>query len=187
MRYLAHYLIPDLVCESVYRVPFDRFFQDGIRVVAFDIDSTLVADGTPAPDAKIRRFLQSLQQKGLRTALVSNNKPERVKRFNKKLGLFAVSDAKKPSRRALRLITDHFRVTPREVLLVGDQLLTDVLAARRGGARSVVVRPIPSKENLFFRLKRLLEKPFLKAYEKMKKEGKTNEPTLLVSESSERE
>ncbi len=161
--------VPDLICEKVTEVPFDSFLEKGVSVIVFDIDNTLVSYETPLPTDSVKELLFSLKEKGVSVALVSNNTPERVALFNQSLGFFAVPDSHKPLKRALRPVMEHFSVPAHKVLLVGDQLLTDVLAARLWGAGAVTVFPIKKKENLFFRFKRLLEKPFLRVYDRRKR------------------
>lgn len=168
MKSLFHYLIPDLICDSVRQIPFEAFEKQGVRLVIFDIDNTLVSYETPIPDDALREFLLSFEKRGVRVALVSNNSPERVEIFNRSLGFFVVSDAHKPLKRALKPVFEHFSIPSDQVLLVGDQLLTDVFAARLFGIRAVLVSPIQPKENSFFRFKRFLEKPFIWAYYRKK-------------------
>ena len=55
---------------------------------------------------------------------------------------------------------------PEETASVGDQVFTDVLAANRAGLYSVLVKPIKDKKSLFFRFKRLLERPVIAKYRK---------------------
>ena len=61
-------------------------------------------------------------------------------------------------------------VSTSEAILMGDQVFTDVWAGKRLGMRAFIVPPIKDKKNLFFRCKRWIEKPFLRAY--YKKKGK---------------
>ena len=164
----ADLLIPDLICDKVTQVPFDFFLEKGVRAVAFDIDNTLVSYETPLPTPEVKQLLQGLADKGVMVALVSNNSPERVETFNREMGYFSVPDSHKPLKRALAPVLSRFDVKPKELLLVGDQLLTDVLAARLWGCYAAVVAPIKKKENLFFRFKRVLEKPFVRIYHKRK-------------------
>lgn len=170
---LIDLFLPDLICERIFDIPFDSFFEKGVSVVVFDIDNTLVSYETPEPTEQVCALLKKLTEKGIRLALVSNNSPDRVARFNKELGLFAVPDSHKPLKRALAPVFSHYAVSPQEVLLVGDQLLTDVLCARLWRTHAVTVHPIKRKENLFFRLKREIEKPLIATYYRRKrKEGK---------------
>lgn len=168
MKSLSYYLVPDLMCPTVYDIPFQTFEEEGIRLVVFDIDNTLVSYETPEPDEKLKDFLRDFSRRGVEVALVSNNSPERVDRFNAELGFFAVPDAHKPLKRALFPVMEHFSVSREEILFVGDQLLTDVWTARLWDLRAAVVEPIQKRENLFFRFKRALEKPFVRIYRKRK-------------------
>ena len=168
MKALSWYLIPDLICDTVYEIPFSHYYEKGVRAVAFDIDNTLVPYDTPVPDERLTSFLLSVKEMGFSVALVSNNTPERVRRFNETLGFLAVPDSHKPLPRALRPVMEAFGVQGNEFLMVGDQLLTDVLAARSAGAFAVTVPPIKKVESAFFRFKRWLEKPFVRAYYKKK-------------------
>ena len=57
-------------------------------------------------------------------------------------------------------------VTHAETAMLGDQLLTDAYAGNHIGLRSLIVPPIKDKTNLFFRSKRLLERPFIRKFAK---------------------
>ena len=53
--------------------------------------------------------------------------------------------------------------------MMGDQVFTDVLAARFAGlAGAILVNPIKDKTDRLTRFKRWLEKPILKKYERKK-------------------
>ncbi|MBR4288998.1 MAG: YqeG family HAD IIIA-type phosphatase [Clostridia bacterium] len=174
MKCLSYYLVPDLMCQTVYDIPFRSFEEKGLRLVIFDIDNTLVSYETPEPDEKLKRFLRDFSRRGVEVALVSNNSPQRVERFNRELGFFAVPDAHKPSKNALESVMKHFSIPKEEILFVGDQLLTDAWTARLWDLRAVVVEPIQKRENLFFRFKRVLEKPFVRIYRKRNAEKGEN-------------
>ena len=47
---------------------------------------------------------------------------------------------------------------------MGDQIFTDVCAGKFNGMRAILVPPIKDKTSLFFKTKRLLEKPVLRHY-----------------------
>lgn len=146
----------------------DFFKARGVKLVIFDIDDTLLSHTLPVPDDALRSFLRSFADAGLSLALISNNRKERVDRFNKELQLFAVARAKKPKKSALAPFFAHFGVQPHETALVGDQIFTDVRLARKCGVLAVLVEPIDPYETGFFYIKRALEKPILRAYFKRK-------------------
>jgi HAD superfamily phosphatase (TIGR01668 family) len=169
MDRFSRFFVPNLICESVFKLPKKYVSGKKIRAIIFDIDNTLVAYDEESPDEKTVAFLKSLEEKGIRIVLVSNNSAERVAKFNEKLGFFCVPDAGKPRKTALKPALEYLEgIKRKRILFVGDQLLTDVLAAKRNRLRAVVAKPIKKKENLFFRLKRRLEQPFIRKYHKIK-------------------
>ena len=103
---------------------------------------------------------------GIRAILVSNNHADRVELFNSQLGLPAFADCHKPSPKRLRRLVDSFGASLEETSALGDQIFTDVWGAKVMGSRAILVPPIRDKKTLFFRAKRLLEKPFLRIYRK---------------------
>ena len=173
MNRFTAFLIPDLICNSIYEIPKKYLNRKKIRAIIFDIDNTLVPYDVEVPDEKLIAYLRSFEEKGIRVALVSNNSRERVEKFNENLGFFTVPDAHKPKKSALLPAIEEFSPIKRKnILFVGDQLLTDVLVARRNHLRVIAVHPIKRKENLFFRFKRTLEKPFIREYYQLKKAGR---------------
>lgn len=138
----------------------------GIRALLIDIDNTLAPYEQPLPDDRIRGWFKNLHENGIKTALVSNNHPPRVEMFNRSLGMPAYADSGKPSKRTLLIAMEALGVSPEETAMMGDQLLTDSYAGRRIGLPSIIVPPIKDKTNLFFRFKRLCERPFIRKYAK---------------------
>ena len=62
--------------------------------------------------------------------------------------------------------------TPEETIFMGDQIFTDVWAARNAKIRAILVPPIKDKTEIFSKFKRLLEKPILKKYRSKHREDK---------------
>ncbi len=161
---MKHPFIPDIMFDSIHDITPDYLLSKGIRAVVLDIDNTLVTYGMPEPTAEVTNWIEALQAKGISVALASNNGRERVERFNKKLGVFTTYKSGKPSPRAVVASCGHFGVRPEETAVIGDQIFTDVCCAKRAGALAILVTPLPYDENLFFKFKRLMEKPFIRAY-----------------------
>ena len=161
---MKHPFIPDIMFDSIHDITPDYLLSKGIRAVVLDIDNTLVTYGMPEPTAEVTNWIEALQAKGISVALASNNGRERVERFNKKLGVFTTYKSGKPSPRAVFASCGHFGVRPEETAVIGDQIFTDVCCAKRAGALAILVTPLPYDENLFFKFKRLMEKPFIHAY-----------------------
>lgn len=166
---LSYLLTPDYLFDRFDQVTPEFLSSLGIRGLLIDIDNTLAPYEQPEPDDRIRDWFASLEAEGIRSALISNNHPPRVEQFNATLGLPAYPDSGKPGSKYLLEAMREMGVTPEETAGLGDQLLTDTLAAHRLDLLSIIVPPIKDKKTLFFRFKRLLEKPFLRRYRRLKK------------------
>ena len=95
------------------------------------------------PDEKLFRFEESLRQAGIQLFLLSNSrKPERPRRFAQALGIPFLGHAGKPKRGGYRKAMEQMGRTAEETMMVGDQIFTDVLGAKRTGIPVILVQPI---------------------------------------------
>ncbi len=163
---MGKFFSPDYYFGSAFDITPEFLLSAGIKAVVLDIDNTLVTYGEAEPSKKVTFWVASLAQAGIKAAIASNNNEERVRLFNRNLGIFCVSKSGKPSAKAVKAVCKEFSVSPRDTAVIGDQIFTDVLCANRAGAVAILTKPIPYKENLFFRFKRALEKPIIKSFEK---------------------
>lgn len=136
----------------------------GVRALLIDIDNTLAPYEEPDPNERVLAWFAELEKAGIKAALVSNNHAPRVERFSKPLGLVAYPNSKKPSRKTLERAMKELGVTHTETAMLGDQILTDCFAGKHIGLCAIIVPPIKDKTNLFFRFKRLVERPVIRKY-----------------------
>ena len=158
--------VPDLMFDRAFDITPEDLLSRKIRAVVLDIDNTLVTYGVAEPTEEVLNWIQSLRDNGILVAIASNNHAPRVELFNQKIGAFATCESKKPFARSVKAVCAHFQVKPEEIAVIGDQIFTDVWCARNAGSLAILVKPIPYPENLFFKCKRVLEKPFIRAYRK---------------------
>ena len=159
-------LFPKEYVKNAGEINLDRLWQNGKRGIVCDIDNTLATYDDPTPPEELVKWIKNMQAGGVQVAFVSNNSWERVKGFNEELRLVAYAKAGKPSTRFLQMAINDLGVEKRDAVLLGDQLLTDCAAAKTFGIPAIIVPPIKDKTNLFFKSKRLIEKPYVKKYNK---------------------
>ena len=173
---MAFTLVPDYRFPKFDEITPEFLLSIGVRGVLLDIDNTLEPYENPHPSERVVAWLSALSQNGIRAAIVSNNGRERVELFNEKLSLPAYYKAKKPFKKNLLKALSDIEREPREAIFIGDQVFTDVWAARNAKMRAILLPPIKDKTDIFTKFKRLLEKPILSKYErKLRKEEKKNE------------
>ena len=170
-RGISYLLTPEYMFDTFDTVTPEFLKARGIEALLIDIDNTLAPYEQAEPDEKIINWFASLRSNGIKAALISNNHAPRVELFNKSLGLPAYPDSGKPGSRSLIAAMEEMGSTVENTAGLGDQLLTDTLAVHRLGMISMIVPPIKDKKTLFFRTKRLLEKPFIRKYKKLHKEN----------------
>lgn len=161
---LSYLLTPDYMFDRFDLITPEFLESIGIKALLIDIDNTLAPYEQAEPDERIRGWFEGLSASGIKASLISNNHAERVELFNRSLGLDAYPDSKKPKPHTLRVAMEKMGSDERNTAVIGDQLLTDALAAHNLGLRALIVPPIKDKTTLFFKFKRWLEKPYIRRY-----------------------
>lgn len=163
---ISKFFTPDYMFRSFDEVTPEFLRSIGINALLIDIDNTLAPYEQPDADERIINWVKTLSDAGIKAALISNNHPPRVERFNKKLGLIAYADCGKPKSRMLLIAMEQMGSTISDTAGLGDQILTDTAAAHNLGLPSIIVPPIKDKTNAFYKVKRAIERPFVKKYRK---------------------
>ena len=166
------WFIPDYAFATYRDITPEFLTGIGIKALLIDIDNTLAPYEQDLPDEHITAWFNALAAAGIKATLVSNNGRERVELFNKTLGLPAYFKSGKPFAKNLRKAMRDMGSDRSNTAMLGDQVLTDVVAGRHIGLRAIIVPPIKDRTSAFFRFKRALEVPAIKRYVKrVKKRG----------------
>jgi HAD superfamily phosphatase (TIGR01668 family) len=169
--------VPDYYFERFDLASAEFLSSIGIKGILLDVDNTLEPYENPLPTEKVLTWFDSLKAAGIKAAIVSNNGKERIELFNKEIGIPYYYKAKKPFKSRLLSAMKDIGTEPENTAFMGDQIFTDVWAARNAKLKAaILVPPIKDKTDLFTKFKRLLEKPVMKKYRRRKnKEIKKNE------------
>ena len=136
-------LVPDVLFEN-YKAITPQWLQErGIRLVLSDLDFTLAPKSVHRPDEEIRQWIAALEAAGIRLMIVSNNRSgKRVTDFCADLGVDYQGHAGKPSTRGLKAAMERAGIDRAHTAMLGDKLLTDMLAANRAGVTALMVEPL---------------------------------------------
>lgn len=159
---------PSEFADSSYDINYSDLYKKGYRGLIFDIDNTLVEHGADASERAIK-LIKELKKIGFRICFLSNNKGERVKRFNKEIQENYIYKANKPSVKGYQKAMQLMNTTVKDTVFIGDQLFTDVYGANRTGLMTYLVKPIDKKEEIQIVFKRYLERIVLAAYKNKRK------------------
>jgi hypothetical protein len=160
---MLEWLLPHQVAGTIYDIDLEKLRAEGVTGIICDLDNTLVGARVPSATPELVAWLERVRSMGFRVVVVSNNRRARVSRFAEPHGIPYIYNARKPIRASFRKALALLGVEAGQAVVIGDQLLTDVLGARRTGLRVILVRPIaPAEESVFTRVNRLIERAALR-------------------------
>lgn len=154
-------LIPDGVYPSILAIQPEALAARGVKLLLADLDNTLAKYGQPEPDEAVRAWKAALDGAGVSLFLLSNSrKPTRAKHFAEALGIPYQGHAGKPKRLGFQTAMERMGCTPAQTAMVGDQIFTDILGAKRSGILALMVEPIELAGNPGRYLRYGVETPF---------------------------
>lgn len=170
-------IIPDDYASSIFDIDYNKLYSNGKRLILTDLDNTLISYKATEPTDELYKWKSELEGMGFEIIIVSNSGKKRVKHFANMLGIKYVNLSTKPLKRgfkkALKIASTKYK--KEEVVVLGDQLLTDVYGAKRMKLSMVLVKAIDNKTE------RLVTKHNRKNEDKMlKKVCKKNYGLYLV-------
>ena len=117
---------------------------------------------------KVEKWIKNVKSKGVQLYIVSNSFSEKtVKKISKELGVKYFYKAAKPSIKGFKKVCDNFPdISKKEILMIGDQLFTDIWGGNRFNINTLLVRRINKKEIWISRIKRPIERIILNHYYK---------------------
>lgn len=163
-------LRPDRLLAAYDNVTPELLRQKGVRLLLCDLDYTLAPKSVKTPPEGVKPWIDGLKAAGITVMILSNNRSgKRVDEFCRQLGIDYVGHAQKPLTKGLRRAMDKAGVTARETAMLGDKLLTDMLAANLAGAAALMVEPVGGAVTAWQKVLHAMQAPF-KAMVREKKE-----------------
>lgn len=179
--------IPSFVFNSILDIDLEDLKNKGIKLILSDLDNTLISYAQSMPDDRVFEFKKRLDDLGFEFIIVSNSRKDRVNAFADALGVKCVKFSTKPLKRgikkAIKTVASK-KYQNNEVILIGDQILTDILGANRCKINSGLVLPVdiktdkrPTRFNRFFEQKILnrIKKKNPEAYKSLKEFDELND------------
>lgn len=152
-------LMPTVLLKSVLDITPELLHSLGVTAVLLDVDNTLAGDGSQTPFEGTVEWTHHMREQGFQLIILSNNFKERVGPFAEKYGLPFLHFSMKPLPRAYLRAARKLGVLPRDAVVVGDQIFTDVIGANLCRMKSILLTPDKTEGSVSFRIRRLLEKP----------------------------
>lgn len=158
---IFRYLSPDFYIDEIRKIRPEELEKWGVKGVICDLDNTIIPWGEETLSEEIIEWIACLKAAGYRLCLVSNSLHTRVNGIAAILDVDAVPAAAKPRKKAFLKAIAKLQLDPTAVVVIGDQLFTDIFGGKRLGLKTVLVKPMSSEELLWTRMMRKLEKKIL--------------------------
>lgn len=159
------YFKPTKYYKDIYSINYEALKEEGIKCLLFDLDNTLGLISHKKCPKKTKQLLKKLQEEFC-IFICSNNTRRRIEPYLKDLGVGGVSWSLKPSTRALNKIKKNYNFKKKEMVMIGDQIVTDVLAGKRFKIKTILVDPLGKADLKITGLNRKVEERIIKRYEK---------------------
>lgn len=142
-----HPFTPAHAAESLQSIDIQELWDRGKRLLLLDVDNTLVQWHADACSAEVADWVGRARMAGFEICIISNTtQHDRLARIASSIDAATVRGRFKPSRNMFRLGLRKFNRKPEEAIMIGDQLITDVLGANRSGIEAIWVRRLEGKE-----------------------------------------
>ncbi|CAM3113465.1 YqeG family HAD IIIA-type phosphatase [Filibacter tadaridae] len=165
---MFNYFLPNEFVKTVFQVTPEYLRAKGIKGVITDLDNTLVAWDNPAATPEIIEWMKGMNNAGILVTVVSNNNEMRVKTFCDPLGTPFICDARKPMTKSFKKACAAMGTKKEETVVIGDQLMTDILGGNRKGLHTILVVPVASSDGFFTKFNRMIERRIMA---RMKRRG----------------
>ena len=155
---------PDIYQKDVFSINYKNLKYKKIKVLIYDIDDTLI----PSNEIKLKKETINLitkLKKDFKIILLTNSPSFRSNKIKKQLDVDCYSLSMKPLKYNLNKIMKNY--DKKDVVLIGDRLLTDIKLANNYNIMSILVDPITNHNFILVKIMKILkEEPLYKELEK---------------------
>lgn len=155
---------PDMYKKNIFDINYNKLKKRGIKCLVFDLDNTLGLITEEKCPKETKKLIKKLKN-DFRIFICSNNTHERIVPYMRDLGIDGVSFSMKPLPKGLMRIKRITGLKKEEIVMIGDQLVTDILSGNSYGTMTILVEPLGVRDLKITGLNRKIEKVIIKEYE----------------------
>lgn len=154
--------VPFAHAKSLYEIDPEFFKSNGVTTLFVDLDNTLDSYKSHKPSDNAVTLVKKLKDAGLDLIIISNNRYKRVLGYAEALGVEFISSTGKPFPRKINKFVEEKGLNKENIMVVGDQLMTDTLAGNRAKIRVVLTEKIVKEDQPTTHFNRIFDRPIRK-------------------------
>ena len=155
---------PNMYKKNIYEINYEKLKKMGKKYLFFDLDNTIISYLQNKPTKENKILFDKLKKMGFEVFIFSNSPINRLEPFEKELNVKAFSGSMKPLKKGYKRVLSKYNKD--ECVFIGDQIMTDVIGAKRNGLYVIFLDRINDKEPIYTKFWRFFESFVLKKYEK---------------------
>lgn len=159
--------IPNIYVKDIFSINYKKLIKDNYKLIIFDLDNTIGNIKEDICDKKTVDFLNNLN-KEIKVIIASNSKKNRVLNFCKDLECDKYYFCLKPLSKVLSKIKKKYNINYNEMVIVGDQLLTDIFLGNRKKLLTILVDKKADADLNITKINRKIENIIKKKHKLMK-------------------
>ena len=158
--------IPDMYKKNIYEINYEKLKKMGKKYLFFDLDNTIISYLQNKPTKENKILFDKLKKMEFEVFIFSNSPSNRLEPFEKELNVKAFSGSMKPLKKGYKKVLNMYDKD--KCVFIGDQIMTDVIGAKRNGLYVIFIDRINNKEPIYTKFWRFFEFFVLKNYERKK-------------------
>ena len=159
--------IPNIYVKDIFSIDYKKLIESDYKLIIFDLDNTIGNIKENICDKKTSDFLNKLN-KDIKVIIASNSRKKRVLEFCKDLECDKYYFSLKPISIVLNKIKKKYNINYNKMVIVGDQLLTDMFLGNRKKLLTILVDKKADADLKITKINRKIENIIKKKY-KLKK------------------
>lgn len=151
-------LHPDKNLKDIYEITPKMLKEMGIHAILLDLDSTTMQSKTGVFTRETLEWFEQFKKDFYMAIVTNNHKQEYIEQVTLGAPCKVYWGARKPLPNTIKNIAKGMFMDAKNVVIVGDRPLTDILAGKLAGTKTILVGSINKKENIFVKFVRFLER-----------------------------
>ncbi len=149
---------PKKILNKYTDLNIQELIDCGFKIIFIDIDNTIAIPNSGDFTLEAKAFVDSIKSSGIRPVIFSNNNKKRVSSFIDGYNVDWHYLAMKPLPFAFWNACKKYDCKPNECVVLGDQLITDILGSNLSGCYGIYCKQLQEKDSFLTSINRKLEK-----------------------------
>ena len=157
-------LKPDMYKKNIYDIDYKKLLKKNIKYLFFDLDNTIISYSEDLPSKKALSLFNDLKKQGFKCFLFSNSHSKRLMKVKDYLNVDVYYSSMKPLKKNYKKVIKKY--DKNKCAFIGDQIMTDVIGAKRNNLYIIFVDRINDDEPIYTKFWRFFEGFILRRYNK---------------------